>query len=61
MKPQDTDRAIAALSQAVDALREMHKGCTAVESMILLPLIRQTQTNLDTLQQLKMAIRDDTH
>jgi len=58
MNPQDTDRAIAALAQAVDALRDMHKVCSAVESMILLPLIRQTQTDLDTLQQLKAALRE---
>ena len=58
MAPKDTDRAILELTQAVDALRETHKVASAVESMILIPLIRQTQDSLNTLQQLKSALRE---
>ena len=57
MAPQDTDRAISALTQAVDALRETLKVSNAVEAIILIPLIRQTQDSLNTLQQLKSALK----
>ena len=57
MYPADTDRAIYALTVAVDTLRETIKVAGGVEAMILLPLIAQTQTSLTTLQQLKSALK----
>lgn len=52
--PFDLSRAIHAAAANVDALVAAHSACGPVESIILLPLIKQARESLNTL----IGIRD---
>lgn len=58
MNPNDTTRAISCAAAQVDALRATLACSGPVEAMVLMPLISQAQSILDTLEQLKSALRE---
>ena len=55
----DTQNAIKALADSVTALRDLLAHSSAVEALLLYPLIRQTSETLNTLQSLKAALNDN--
>lgn len=57
MNPNDTTRAISCAAAQVDALRATMAVASPVEAMILMPLIAQAQSILNTLEQLKDALQ----
>ena len=57
MNPNDTTRAISCAAAQVDALRATLAISSPVEAMILMPLIAQAQSILNTLEQLKDALQ----
>lgn len=58
MNPNATTRAISCAAAQVDALRATMAVASPVEAMILMPLIAQAQSILNTLEQLKGALRE---
>lgn len=58
MNPNDTTRAISCAAAQVDALRATLACSGPVEAMVLMPLIAQAQSILNTLEQLKTALQE---
>ncbi len=58
MNPNDTTRAISCAAAQVDALRATLACSGPVEAMVLMPLIAQAQSILNTLEQLKDALQE---
>ena len=58
MTKNDIQNAIKSLADAVTALRDLLAHSSAVEALLLYPLIRQTSETLITLQALKAAQND---
>lgn len=58
MNPADTTRAISCAAAQVDALRATLAIASSVEAMILMPLITQAQSILNTLEQLRAALQE---
>jgi ABC-type transporter Mla MlaB component len=58
MNPADTTRAISCAAAQVDALRATLACSGPVEAMVLMPLIAQAQSILNTLEQLKTALQE---
>ena len=59
MTKKDTQNAIKSLADAVTALRDLLGHSSAVEALLLYPLIGQTSETLITLQSLKAALNDN--
>ena len=57
MNPNATARAISCAAAQIDVLRAMLAIASPVEAMILMPLIAQAQSILNTLEQLKDALQ----
>ena len=57
MNPNDSTRASSCAAAQVDALRATMAVASPVEAMILMPLIAQAQSILNTLEQLKDALQ----
>ncbi len=58
MNHADTSRAIACAAANIDSLRATLAIAGPLEAMILMPLISQAQGILNTLEQLKSALRE---
>ena len=58
MNPTDLTRAISCAAAQVDALRATLAAAGPVEALILLPLIAQAQSIMNSLEALKSALRD---
>jgi hypothetical protein len=58
MNPSDLDRAITCATYQIDILKLTLGLAGPVEAMILMPLIANAQSSLNTLQQLKSALRE---
>lgn len=59
MTKNETQNAIDSLADAVAALRELLSHSSAVEALLLYPLIRQTNETLNALKSLKAALNEN--
>jgi hypothetical protein len=58
MNPQDLDRAISCAAHQINVLLATLAAAGPVEAIILMPIISQAHNILNTLQQLKSALRE---
>lgn len=58
MNPSDLDAAISSNTFGLDLLRKTMAVAGPVEAIILMPLIKQAAEIVNTLEQLKLALRE---
>ena len=58
MNPADLDAAISSNTFSLDMLRAALKASGPVEAMVLMPLIQKAAEIVNTLEQLKTALRE---
>ena len=59
MTKTDTQTAIKSLADSVTALRDLLAHSSAVEALLIYPLIRQTRETLITLESLQAALNEN--